>query len=346
MAKFRNDFIESNRRIIDMISKDWFYFAALVIFLAILFVDKGLPSDLDDSVDQKGLIIIIGISVTLFTIFVKYLESDKFKERTNSKLEIELRELRNLLRASMASSHLDKAFIEELKTIQKDLKESQTKGLELTEDDKIKLFELLETKLEKNLSQEFLETVQNRFGSEILAKERYSDLQRDLMDLKERLRLEIGKLSLRANVNLAIGSVTTLVAVFVLYSSVVSNNASFNDPVSIISYFVPRISLVIFIEVFAFFFLRLYKSNLENVRYYQNEMTSVESRLISLKAAISVGDVTIINEVIKQLSMTERNVIMKKGETTIDLEKLKYEKGANRDFIELVKTMLIRNSEK
>ncbi len=342
----RNSILEVYKKVFEMIFKNGTGIIVIAILASILVTDlKEIPK-LELFSEPKILLIIIGIALTLFNFFIKYLESDKSIDRNSERLREELNELRYTFRNQSRSAYQDKELIEELKNLKDKINDSQTKGLELNEDDKTKLFELFETKLEKNLSQEFLKTIQQMFGADILASERYSDLQRDLIEFKERLRFEIRRLSLRANTNLAIGSVTTLVAVIVLYITVVSNHINFSDTVSMISYFIPRISLVIFIEVFAFFFLKLYKSNLDNVRYYHNEMTNIETRIISLKTSIINADKSTINELIKELSKTERNFVLKKGETTIELERLKSEKNENKSLIEFARSIITKHTDK
>ena len=43
--------------------------------------------------------------------------------------------------------------------------------------------------------------------------------------------------------------------------------------------------MAIFIEVFSFFFLKLYKSGLADILYYQNELTNLESKFLALELA-------------------------------------------------------------
>ena len=90
--------------------------------------------------------------------------------------------------------------------------------------------------------------------------------------------------------------------------------------------FIPRISLVLLVEVFAYFFLRLYSTNLIGIKFFQNEMTNFESKFLALRAAEHKNDEASIAEVIRQLALTERNIVIQKGQTTVDLERSKAEK--------------------
>jgi hypothetical protein len=98
-----------------------------------------------------------------------------------------------------------------------------------------------------------------------------------------------------------------------------------NTVSAVISYYIPRISVVVFIEVFAFFFLRLYKIGLDDVKYYQNELTNVELKLRALSEALKSGEAPTITLVITELAKTERNFVLKKGESTVGLENAKLE---------------------
>jgi len=88
---------------------------------------------------------------------------------------------------------------------------------------------------------------------------------------------------------------------------------SANNLVSVASYYVPRLSLVLFIELFAYFFLNLYKSSLSEVKYFQNEMTNIEVRFTALGVALEAGDDELVREVTAELAKTERNFISGQG---------------------------------
>ena len=87
--------------------------------------------------------------------------------------------------------------------------------------------------------------------------------------------------------------------------------------------FVPRLSFVVVIELFAYFFLQLYKSNLGDILYVQNEITNIQSRRIALTSSAGLGDRDSIKKTIEELAKTERNFLLKKGQSTVDLEKQK-----------------------
>lgn len=102
----------------------------------------------------------------------------------------------------------------------------------------------------------------------------------------------------------------------------------------------PRFCLVVFIEIIAMAFYKSHKSNLENIKYYQNEITSIESRRIALVTAIFTGNVDMQKECIKKLIEIDRNFKLQEGETTIELEKLKQEYDLLGKMLKSVKGIL------
>lgn len=151
-----------------------------------------------------------------------------------------------------------------------------------------------------------------------------------------RLREEIDVLSKRANLNLIIGSLITVGGLVLLGYFVIrpSNNAA--DVVSLLVHFVPRLSLVLFIELFSLFFLKLYRSSLSEIKYYQNELTNIELKESALLTAIHCGTMADISSVISTLAITERNFKLHKDESTVELERDKMEmnilKGIVKQF--------------
>lgn len=144
-------------------------------------------------------------------------------------------------------------------------------------------------------------------------------------EFRNRLLKELDSLSWRGNVNLTVGAIATIIGVILLGFSVFSEVTTNKDVWSFVSHFAPRLTLVILIEIFAFFFLSLYKSSLAEIKYFQNELTNIESKLLALQAAIVHGDKKTVADIIAKLAATERNHVLTKGQTTVELEKAKME---------------------
>lgn len=138
----------------------------------------------------------------------------------------------------------------------------------------------------------------------------------------KRLKEEILFLRKRANIQVTLGSGITIGAGIGLYFFVKESQSLLGTVEDIYTYFIPRLSLILFIEVFAFFFLKLYKDSLTEVKYYHNELTNIEHKLTALEASHYSSEMD-ISRIIENLTYTERNFILKKDETTVELEKNK-----------------------
>jgi len=122
-----------------------------------------------------------------------------------------------------------------------------------------------------------------------------------------RLREEIQNLSRRSSLNLVIGVMVTMAATGVLVYLVSREHGDFASITSLLSFYIPRITTVILIETFAYFFLRLYRQNLEELKYYQNELTTIAAQEIAWKAAVIAATDEAKNAVIQQLAKSDRN---------------------------------------
>ena len=155
----------------------------------------------------------------------------------------------------------------------------------------------------------------------------YQELKESSDVIRTRLILEIGDLRRRSNANLVIGIIITLCGLYLLWNTIqkfdsldiISADA---EKVPILMFSVlPRLTLVIFIEFFSYFFLRLYKSGLSEVKYFQNELTNIESKLVSAHYAYLTEDGESLASALKSLSTTERNFILEKGQSTTETKR-------------------------
>ena len=151
-----------------------------------------------------------------------------------------------------------------------------------------------------------------------------------------RLKSEISTLNRRGNINLLIGVGTTITAVGILASTILYDKPIMGNGLEAAIHFAPRVTLSLFIEIFSFFFLRLYSSGLQDIKYYQNEITNIESKCSALKNAIRIGDKASTTKILLSLATTERNFILKKGETTQGIEASKVQTQADKELLSIV----------
>jgi len=111
----------------------------------------------------------------------------------------------------------------------------------------------------------------------------------------------------RNNLNLGFGVFITLIGIGVLVYFVQQyRDIDPAKPWAVLN-FVPRLSLVLLIEFFAYFFLNLYRSGLTEVKYLQNELTNVRMRTLGLRTAIREGDKESAAQIMKAFGDTDRN---------------------------------------
>lgn len=139
-------------------------------------------------------------------------------------------------------------------------------------------------------------------------------------DMVLRLESEIDRLNRRGGVNLAIGTTIALTGIlslaYFLYSA-----PAIADGLGFFIHHLPKLSFVIVVELFAYFFLRLYKNGFDEIKYFQNEITNIEMKVMSLKYVQEFKSEEMIKELAMHLMKTERNFILEKGQTTVSIEK-------------------------
>lgn len=168
-------------------------------------------------------------------------------------------------------------------------------------------------------------------------------------ELVERLQAEVTALGKRANVNLVIGILVSALGLVVLTWFVVAATAELSAGLNTADAavrFAVRLSLAIFIQVFAYFFLRLYRYSLFEIKYFQNEITGAQFRLLGLLTAIQSKDNKVIEKTALEMLKTERNFILKKGETTLALQKDQLERENDNRLIAMLERMAGVGSKK
>ena len=185
--------------------------------------------------------------------------------------------------------------------------------------------------IEQQATREFLDEIK---ASILLEKGRTQQLESvlHLEDTKSRLLDELQVLTRRGHTNLSIGIFVAVGGVALLIIFVFGVTGGEAGGMEFLRRFLPQISLVTIVEIFAYFFLRLYSVGLTEIKYFQNEITNVEARMIAVESAIQFGDSELMRRVILELVETERNHVLKEGETTASFERRRAEKDPGTLF--------------
>jgi hypothetical protein len=209
--------------------------------------------------------------------------------------------------------------------------------------DRAELISGLKTELESQAASEVLDRIKSEVAIFIKRESRDSDIRVMFSQSKERLSNELLALGFRGNLNLTIGVGTTGVGLWLLWLTVSKELEGPLGPdpwTALAAHFLPRLSLVVLIELFAYFFLSLYKTTLGEIKYFQNELTNVEAKQIALHTAIDQADKGMVTASVNALSATERNHILNKDQTTVDLEKAKLERQGTGDIVKALSELL------
>lgn len=198
--------------------------------------------------------------------------------------------------------------------------------------------------LKASAGQELLEELSKSVSKKADQERKLQVIEREFAQSRIRLMNEVSALGLRGNVNLTLGFLTTVTGLGVLSYFVWQTAGVQQDMVNFAISFIPRLSLVIFIQMFAFFFLRLYKSGLLEVKYFQNEITNLELKYFGISTALLAESADSLTEVARNLVESERNKILQPGQTTFELERSKLEQNTASEVLKVLPRILGRRT--
>jgi hypothetical protein len=157
----------------------------------------------------------------------------------------------------------------------------------------------------------------------------------------KRLNDKISLLRDRSALGLIVGSITSAVTLLILWLFISSTNkllSPSSDPQVIYTIadnhfflliILPRISAVVILELVALAFFNIAYTSFHQIKYFHNEITNIEMKSMAIEAS-QIEKVPI--ELLEELIKTERNYILRKGETTVDIEKAKIQYATESNF--------------
>lgn len=297
----------------------WLFLTVISVPYLIRFISIINPKDatIRDLLPQLMILVSLGlVSVALSSLF-KFLVNDKERKKDTY---------------ISASSLHERSETE--KNIQSTINEALSKNPELLNVEKT-IYEKLTTNLENTLINKLDERFKNNVKTEFIR----NSLITELVPLTKNVEIYIDRVQRNAIVNLFIGILGTITAIAILAFAILTNK-TFSDFKDFAIHFLPRFTFVIFIQLFAFFFLRLYKNNLEDAKYFQNELTNLTAKSSAIKICYLLGNTEKIYEILKELALIERNFKLLKEETTIGLQKGKLESDSDKLILEQLKDIL------
>lgn len=85
---------------------------------------------------------------------------------------------------------------------------------------------------------------------------------------------------------------------------------------------------------------------MESTRYYQNELTNIESKKIAILASAILGETEHTKAIIEGMLCVERNFIIPKDCTTIELEKIRSNSKTELSVIDVLGKLGLKLSTK
>ncbi|WP_417069212.1 hypothetical protein [Niveibacterium terrae] len=328
--------------------------ASLAIAVSIVFfyffVDAPNLS-IQTNISKEGFFAIsIGLLAVLMSFIVmNYLQAGSTKNEPPgspySTQEYELKYLQSEFRKfySKTNSNID-SLTSNLEKISSDLTEIQRNNSGIDETSRATVVDVLLKKIQESAATTLVQGIQREVEIAITEANQHSDIYTQFENARLRLLQEISSLGRRGNLNLTIGVTTTVVGLFLLGYFVLLSEIQADQPIYFVVHFLPRLTLVIFIEVFAYFFLGLYKRNLQEIKYFQNETTNIEAKFIATKAALNASEQKTISDIINILGNTERNHVLESGQTTVEIEKARMDQEGLGELAKRISSLLSNKS--
>jgi hypothetical protein len=151
----------------------------------------------------------------------------------------------------------------------------------------------------------------------------------------QRLSQEVAAINQRNTIDLIIGVTATAIAVGILLLPIVLGTSPVAYPAAW-AHVLTRTPVCLLLEAFSFFFLRRYNAGPGETRYYQNELTNLDYRFTALRQAVQADDEVALRAALAALVKTERNFILKKGDSTVELERSRVEAQSSKELVAMI----------
>lgn len=154
--------------------------------------------------------------------------------------------------------------------------------------------------------------------------------------IETRVKGEINRLSKSAIINLSLGMMLSIGGILYLGSFVI-NAQTFDSLEKMFINTFPKAIFVLLIEVFAYFFLKLYKQSLDDIKYYQNELTNIEYKNLAVQVSKQSNNHKLLTLCVEDFLSTERNFILDKDQSTIEIEKERINSNSTNNTLQVLK---------
>lgn len=308
---------------------------AVLLWLLITGLNENYIEYLGIRRDLLLLVVVMLLATSGLSLILAYLQTG-FRTST----EVGLESLRASEKKELTANLAQAGFAEALQKLEQEIQilQAETQSTraalgDLDDASRAQLVGELRATLQSDAATVVLEEIRLKLAADQQRNSQERELAARLDDSRIRLQRELDALGRRGNLNLALGAITTVIGISLLGFSVFAETSVAKNLWTLASHFAPRLALVLLIELFAFFFLSLYKSSLSEIKYFQNELTNIESKQLALRAAIDSKDAALLGDVVGKFASTERNHILSKDQTTIELEKVRIDRDSQSALV-------------
>ncbi|KEY40323.1 hypothetical protein ABEG75_19405 [Pantoea agglomerans] len=184
----------------------------------------------------------------------------------------------------------------------------------LNKEHKKDLYDMIHESIKSNVVDDYIEDLTSR----IKKNNSLARVEDYFVDIKDRLVQRSNSLNVTSRINLFIGISIATIGISILLYFVFNMSYLKQEGTLIFVELSSKACVSLAIELLSFFFLNLYKRNLQEIKYIQNEITNIEAKKVSLIMSAELPD-KFKFKILDALSKTERNFILEKGQSTVDI---------------------------
>lgn len=204
---------------------------------------------------------------------------------------------------------------------------------EIIDDKKItEITKLISDKIELISAEAYFKEFKNKIKMDTIIE----SFVHESKGIELRVKSEINRLSKSAIINLSLGMMLSIGGILYLGSFVI-NAQTFDSLEKMFINTFPKAIFVLLIEVFAYFFLKLYKQNLDDIKYYQNELTNIESKNLAVQISKQSNNHKLLTLCVEEFLSTERNFVLEKDQSTIEIEKERINSNNTNNTLQVLK---------
>jgi len=259
--RFSDDYYEKRRRFRIVTAV-----APAIVAVSLMFFRAFFPPFYEYQLTITAMALLLFL-VSAMAILMIYLQTG-FRGRTTDEVRYGRHEeqldfiMGRLQKLDVVDTERLQEVQDQLSDLKSGLARVQEQSSQLSEEQTRYLVDSLENRIREESAARTLADIEDKIRTQVSKNVENATVSAQFGSTLRRLNTEISALSRRGNLNLVLGIATTVSGLAVLGYYVFYGKAPVDDPWAFTCHFFPRLTLVVFIEIFAYFFLTLYKASI------------------------------------------------------------------------------------